>query len=147
MAHAHFKDKLLNDLKDTSAPFRCPAPDCSYETRERDKWSRHYGSVHGLIKKYLKQYFEENPKNDPSSISNDTSSEKSSPYRIPNIPTFIESASPDNETSPSIKVTGFTDGQKVKEKYILKVSWQNPNIGTLGCSLIKRIRVFNGIIA
>ena len=127
MAHAHFKDKLLNDLVDKSPPFHCPAPDCSYQTRERDKWSRHYGSVHGWIKKYLKQYFEENPDKAHSSYANDKSSTISSPdsFLSPSNTSTNESivmpANNENQESPPLKVTGIGSEQKVKEKYILKV--------------------------
>ena len=127
MAHAHFKDKLLNDLVDKSPPFRCPAPDCSYETRERDKWSRHYGSVHGWIKKYLKQYFEENPEKVHSSSANDKSSAVSSPNAFLSPPStsmdesLLMTANNGHQESPPLKVTGICSEQKVKEKYILKV--------------------------
>ena len=124
MAHAHFKDKLLNDLADKSPPFRCPAPDCSYQTRERDKWSRHYGSVHGWIKKYLKQYFEENPEKAHSSYANDKSSAVTSPNSVlsPSSTSMDESllmtANNENQQSPPLKVTGICSEQKVKEKYL-----------------------------
>ena len=126
MAHAHFKDKLLGDLIDKSPPFRCPAPECSYQTRERDKWSRHYGSVHGLIKKYLKQYFEEHPEKAPSSLAIGKSCSLSpnsllSPSSTSAEESFTATAGHVNEVSPSVKVTGYTGDQKVKEKYILKV--------------------------
>ena len=128
MAHAHFKDKLLNDLVDKSPPFRCPAPDCSYETRERDKWSRHYGSVHGLIKKYLKQYFEENPEKAHSSYTNDKSSAASPPdsFLSPSNTSVDDSSlvttNNDNQDSGLLKVTKAFSEQKVKEKYILTQS-------------------------
>lgn len=126
MAHAHFKDKLLSDLVDKTPPFRCPALECSYQTRERDKWSRHYGSVHGLIKKYLKQYFEENPGKTRSSPSPGKSSSMSpnsllSPLSASVEESFTATIGHVDEVSPSVKVTGYTGDQKVKEKYILKV--------------------------
>jgi hypothetical protein len=141
MAHAHFKDKLLNDLVDKSPPFRCPAPDCSYQTRERDKWSRHYGSVHGWIKKYLKQYFEENQiipfvETSHTSYANDKTSAISSPnsFLSPSNTSVDESllmtSNIENQEPPPLKVTGICSEQKVKEKYILKVLIKalSPNI-------------------
>ena len=59
MAH-HFKDKLFADLADKSPPFKCPVAGCSYSTKHKPDWARHYGSVHQYISKYLKEYMEEN---------------------------------------------------------------------------------------
>ena len=141
MAHAHFKDKLMKDLKDKSPPFRCPAPDCNYETRERDKWSRHYGSVHGLIKKYLKQYFDEHPEEKRSSASINNS-DQSSP--IPN--TLTSPPSSDTSMNASIGKTNEGDDNQaspalktVKEKYILKVrTW----FGSFCCFLRFLINIY-----
>ena len=123
MAHAHFKDKLMKDLKDKSPPFRCPAPDCSYETRERDKWSRHYGSVHGLIKKYLKQYFDEHPEQKSSASIKNTDQSSPKPNTLSSPPSSSDASMnasmgitndvDDNQASPTLKT--------VKEKFILKV--------------------------
>ena len=55
----HFKDKLFSDLKDKSAPFKCPIEGCSYQTKHKPDWARHYGSVHSFIAKYLKEYLDE----------------------------------------------------------------------------------------
>jgi hypothetical protein len=49
----HFKEKLFADLEDKSAPFRCPKEGCTYQTKHKPDWARHYGSVHHLIGKYL----------------------------------------------------------------------------------------------
>ena len=121
MAHAHFKDKLLKDLVDKSAPFRCPAADCSYQTRERDKWSRHYGSVHGFIKKYLKQYFDENPDKAPLKLA---TSQKSAATVAENMLTTVtrdHTNAEDHSKSPHITTKSSND-PKVKEKFILKVT-------------------------
>ena len=124
MAHAHFKDRLLKDLVDKSPPFRCPVPQCSYQTRERDKWSRHYGSVHGLIKKYLNQYFEENPeKSRPIPVYSSPISPNSalSPMRSSAEKSFVAATGNLNDVSPTVKLARFKGDQKLKEKYILKV--------------------------
>ena len=114
MAHAHFKDKLLNDLLDKSPPFRCPAPDCNYQTRERDKWGRHYGSVHGLIKKYLQQYFEENPNKIPFSMSSGT-------INISADDTSSGLGNLGKQTSSTEQNDLHSVDQKVQEKVVLKV--------------------------
>ena len=115
MAHAHFKDKLLADLVDKSPPFRCPAQDCSYQTRERDKWSRHYGSVHGLIKKYLKQYWKENPEKSPMITTSPTSLNASKEDSFTTIGDHAD------DIRSFSKEPRFLKDQKVKERYILKV--------------------------
>ena len=122
MAHAHFKDKLMKDLEDKSPPFRCPAPDCSYQTRERDKWSRHYGSVHGFIKKYLKQYFDEHPEEKRSVSSNNIDQTS----QLPNTLTSpLSSDTSINEMSNTTKESNNAQDsphlKTVKEKFILKV--------------------------
>ncbi len=57
----HFKHKLFEDLPNKSAPFACPVEGCSYQTKHKPDWARHYGSVHKFIDKYLKEYLAENP--------------------------------------------------------------------------------------
>ena len=37
---------LVPDLKDRCPPFRCPVEGCSYQTKHKPDWARHYGSVH-----------------------------------------------------------------------------------------------------
>ena len=59
----HFKDKLFADLKDKSSPFKCPIEGCSYQTKHKPDWARHYGSVHHFITKYLKEYLDEQEQN------------------------------------------------------------------------------------
>ncbi|CAB4068537.1 KDM3 [Lepeophtheirus salmonis] len=56
----HFKDKLYANLKETSPPFSCPEEGCSYTSKHKPDWARHYGSVHKYIEKYLKEKLEEN---------------------------------------------------------------------------------------
>ena len=122
MAHAHFKDKLMKDLLDKSPPFRCPAPDCSYQTRERDKWSRHYGSVHGFIKKYLKQYFDEHPEEKRSVSSNNVDQASQLPNTLTSpfsSDTSINEMS--NNTNESNNAQDSPHLKTVKEKFILKV--------------------------
>ena len=58
MAH-HFKQKLFADLMEKSPPYKCPVKDCSYKTKHKPDWARHYGSVHQFINKYLNEFMEE----------------------------------------------------------------------------------------
>ena len=139
MAHAHFKDKLMKDLKDKSPPFRCPAQDCTYSTRERDKWSRHYGSVHGLIKKYLKQYWDEHPEEKCNVLNN--SNDHSSP--LPN--TLCSSSSSDKSIIKSSNVVkegnssqDSPNSKAVKEKFILKNEKRRKLRKNNGRSIFKR---------
>ena len=122
MAHAHFKDKLMKDLEDKSPPFRCPAPDCSYSTRERDKWSRHYGSVHGLIKKYLKQYFDEHPEERRSVAINNTEPAPQLPNTLMSpISSDTSINEPSNVADESNNDIESPQSKTLKEKFILKV--------------------------
>jgi hypothetical protein len=54
----HFKDKLFADLVDKTPPYRCPMEGCSYKTKHKPDWARHYGSVHKLLEKYKKEFLE-----------------------------------------------------------------------------------------
>ena len=50
--------KGVNDLKDKIPPYKCPISGCSFQTKLRLSWLRHYGIMHGLNEKYLKEYKE-----------------------------------------------------------------------------------------
>ena len=52
----HFKDELFNDLHDKMPPFKCPVSGCSFQTKHRFSWLRHYGVTHGRNEKYLDEY-------------------------------------------------------------------------------------------
>merc|ERR1719412_3531584 len=64
---SHFKDKLYTDLKEQTPPFFCPVTECSYQAKNKNGWACHYGSVHGLLKKYEQQYMQQNNLRDTSS--------------------------------------------------------------------------------
>ncbi len=57
----HFKHKLFEDLPNKSAPFTCPIEGCTYQTKHKPDWARHYGSVHKFIDKYLKEHLAMSP--------------------------------------------------------------------------------------
>ena len=55
----HFKKELLVDLPNKTPPFKCPMPDCSYETKHKPDWIRHYGSVHKFLFKLLDKFLQD----------------------------------------------------------------------------------------
>ena len=139
MAHAHFKDKLMKDLKDKSPPFRCPAPDCTYSTRERDKWSRHYGSVHGLIKKYLKQYWDEHPEEKCNVINNSNNHSSHLPNTLCSSPPSDKSIiKPSNVAKEGNNSQDSPNSKAVKEKFILKNEKRRKLRKNNGRSIFKR---------
>eukprot|EP00095_Tigriopus_kingsejongensis_P003194 maker-scaffold91_size383040-snap-gene-2.25 protein:Tk03194 transcript:maker-scaffold91_size383040-snap-gene-2.25-mRNA-1 annotation:"probable domain-containing histone demethylation protein 2c" len=57
----HFKEQIFGQLPTQKPPYPCPVESCSYQTKHKPDWARHYGSVHKFLDKYITQYFEENP--------------------------------------------------------------------------------------
>jgi hypothetical protein len=54
-------ERIHNEL--TIEPFRCPAATCRYVGNGKVQWSVHYGSVHGLLKKYEQQHADQTSNN------------------------------------------------------------------------------------
>ena len=37
-----------------SSTYKCPAPDCNHESKDKGGYVRHYGLVHKMVQKWLK---------------------------------------------------------------------------------------------
>merc|ERR1719412_480389 len=117
MAH-HFKDKLFADLADKSPPFKCPVAGCSYSTKHKPDWARHYGSVHQYISKYLKEYMEENKANkesvqDVSTTKTDPGSSGHSPQLQNPLP-----SSQDDPNNKAMSTADVTDGERTYSAFL-----------------------------
>merc|ERR1711944_87476 len=42
----HSRSELLEDLRDTNPPYRCPVPNCAFESNTITIWMFHYATVH-----------------------------------------------------------------------------------------------------
>jgi len=60
---SHFKDEIYKDLKEEKRPYTCPISKCTFATNDKGTWALHYGSVHGIIRKYENLFLERNNNN------------------------------------------------------------------------------------
>ena len=123
MANVHFRDKLLKDLVDKSAPNQCPKADCSYQTSRRNHWTRHYGTAHGYIKKYLGQYIDENHGKAPPKLATPQNSPTAMPENSLTAVMKDHTNEEDHSKSPHITIK-LSNNPKVKETIILRVTVQ-----------------------
>ena len=108
----HFKDKLFADLKDKSSPFKCPMEGCSYQTKHKPDWARHYGSVHQLIGKYLKEYLDQRREQQGGELSVEATTTSTS---------CSSSTSGSGSGSGSgLDVQGVTDGERTYSAFLPK---------------------------
>ena len=103
----HFKDKLFADLKDKSAPFKCPMEGCSYQTKHIPDWARHYGSVHQFIGKYLKEFLDQQQQQVPQQQQQHQPNELS-----------MEATS--SSSSSGLELQGVTDGERTYSAFLPK---------------------------
>jgi hypothetical protein len=127
----HFKDKLFADLKDKSAPFKCPIEGCSYQTKHKPDWARHYGSVHHFITKYLKEYLEENGQNETSPESGLQEQPKAEATVVPAaqatelaVKTTASSSRTATVTARKLEVPEVTDGERTYSAFLPKADLQ-----------------------
>ena len=124
----HFKDKLFSDLKDKSAPFKCPIEGCSYQTKHKPDWARHYGSVHSFIAKYLKEYLDEHGGHVPTPT--DSSSQDQPPVEQtslhPDPELSLKSSASTSRPAPARKldISEVTDGERTYSAFLPKADLQ-----------------------
>jgi len=122
----HFKEKLFADLKDKSAPFKCPIEGCSYQTKHKPDWARHYGSVHQFIAKYLKEYLEDQEQNQgqPDSSSQVQQQAKPEPAQAQQTNEIslkvTASTSSALATAGKIDIPEVTDGKRTYSAFLPK---------------------------
>ena len=109
----HFKEKLFADLKDKSAPFKCPMEGCSYQTKHKPDWARHYGSVHQFIGKYLKEYLDQHQQQ-PQQV------EEPQQVRLQQQNELSLEAPSSSSTSSGLDLPAVTDGERTYSAFLPK---------------------------
>ena len=104
----HFKDKLFADLKDKSSPFKCPMEGCTYQTKHKPDWARHYGSVHQFIGKYLKEYLDQRREQQGGELSVEATT------------TSTSCSSSTSGSGSGLDVQGVTDGERTYSAFLPK---------------------------
>ena len=56
LADCHFRERLCQGMVTSpdSSTYKCPAPDCNHESKDKGGYVRHYGLVHKMVQKWLK---------------------------------------------------------------------------------------------
>jgi len=114
----HFKEKLFADLKDKSAPFKCPMEGCAYQTKHKPDWARHYGSVHHFIAKYLKEYLDEHeqhPVQEPHQALQQQHQQLQQQNEL-----SLEAPSSSSTTSSGLDPPAVTDGERTYSAFLPK---------------------------